>query len=225
MRFIVACIGALLVTALVFLFMQSLIAARQSGDAPALVYEPVDVYQSPPEPDTEPPEPEQQEHEPEPAMEAISLSAPVAQLDVKLEMPALDIDMGDIDVAAVGDQWSAPLGPGGTGQLEAQGKGAQGFVEVVPFTTRKPNVPELAWTNKISGWVLVAFNVMPNGETRNIRVLDANPRGVFEEKVVAAVKDWKYEIRFTGEVQGDVVMTQKVEIKWQDFTMNLPNVD
>ena len=98
-------------------------------------------------------------------------------------------------------------------------------MEVVPIGTRKPNVPELAWKNKINGWVLVAFNVTPDGRTRNVRVLDANPRGVFEEKVIAAIEDWLYSVRFSGERKGEVVLTQKVEVEWKDFHLNMPNVD
>jgi len=95
----------------------------------------------------------------------------------------------------------------------------------VPFNTRRPNVPEVAWQNKINGWVLVAFSVTPDGKTRNIRVLDARPRGVFEEKVVAAVNDWNYRVSFSGKVTQDIVLTQKVEVQWQNFPQNLPNVD
>ena len=29
---------------------------------------------------------------------------------------------------------------------------------------------------------------------------DANPRGVFEDKVVAAVSDWRYSVKFHGDL-------------------------
>ncbi len=96
---------------------------------------------------------------------------------------------------------------------------------MVPYNTRKPNVPDVAWQNKISGWVLVAFSVTPSGSTRNVRVLDARPRGVFEEKVIAAVEDWQYSINFSGRNTADVVLTQRVDVRWQDYPKNLPNVD
>lgn len=102
---------------------------------------------------------------------------------------------------------------------------ARGFVEVVPYNTRKPNVPEVAWQNKISGWVLVAFTITPDGRTRDVRVLDARPRGVFEEKVIAAVEDWQYSVSFRGRERSNLVLTQRVEVRWQDYPRNLPNVD
>ena len=101
----------------------------------------------------------------------------------------------------------------------------RGFVEVVPFNTRRPNVPDAAWQNKVDGWVLVAFSVTPEGRTKDIRVLDAKPRGVFEEKVIAAVEDWTYRVSFYGQVSGQLVLTQKVEVQWKDYPQNMPNVD
>jgi TonB family protein len=158
-------------------------------------------------------------------MEPLQLSPLAPQPSVKLQIPALDLASGDLAIAAVGKPFSAPLGTGSPVIPGALGTDAQGFIEVVPYSTRKPNVPELAWTNKISGWVLVAFNVSPTGHTRNVRILDARPRGVFEETVISAVSDWRYTIRSAGPIGGEIVMTQKVDVDWQDFPLNIPNVD
>ena len=86
-------------------------------------------------------------------------------------------------------------------------------------------MPEVAWQNRIDGWVLVAFTVTPEGRTRDIRVLDARPRGVFEESVVAAVEDWQYRLEFSSRSSYSVTLTQKVEVEWKNYPQNLPNVD
>ena len=125
----------------------------------------------------------------------------------------------------MGDRWSAPLGTGTVSASGAGGEGAQGFIEVVPYDTRRPNVPEVAWQNKISGWVMVAFRVTPDGRTHDVRVLDGNPRGVFEDQVVSAVEDWKYKVNFHDGASGSVVLTQKVDVAWQNYPQNMPNVD
>ena len=65
----------------------------------------------------------------------------------------------------------------------------------------------------------------PGGDTRDVRVLDAKPRGVFEEKVIAAVEDWQYSVKFAGKSSANVVLTQRVDVRWQDFPNNIPNVD
>ena len=155
---------------------------------------------------------------------AMSVATPAPVASPALDFPDFELGPGDIDIAASGSRWRAPSVSGDV-EVAIGGVDAQGFVEVVPFDTRRPNVPEVAWKNKIDGWVLVAFSVTPKGKTRDVRVLDASPRGVFEEKVIAAVEDWMYRISFSGNVQGDVVLTQKVEVQWKNFPQNLPNVD
>jgi protein TonB len=233
MRLLPALFGALLVTLVIFLFMHSLIQRGKQEGVPVIVYNDVQIV--PPRQEEPPPQDEAPQEAPEsvdePAMEPLAVAAVTAPAPVpaeSLEIPALELAAGDINIAAAGERWTAPMGGGagsGVGEVVVGGRDAQGYIEVVPFDTRRPNVPEVAWQNKIDGWVLVAFSVTLDGRTRDVRVLDASPRGVFEEKVLAAVADWKYEVSFSGELKGDVILTQKVEVHWQNYPQNLPNVD
>lgn len=218
-------LGALAITLAIFLFMQSLIAAGKREQITLTVYKNVQVLRPAPEkekPDKADDAPQQVSEEP--LMDALSVAPPTPQTSPKLEIPALDLAVGDISIAAVGDSFNAPLGTDVV-SVVGGGQDASGFIEVVPFNTRRPNVPEVAWQNKIDGWVLVAFSVTPAGNTRDVRVLDARPRGVFEEKVIAAVKDWNYTVKFAGAYNANVVLTQKVPVSWRDYVRNLPNVD
>jgi periplasmic protein TonB len=231
MRLLPALIGALLITLAVFLFMHSLIQRGKDEGVPLAVYTDVQILHT--EPEEEPPEEQEPEAEPEPMEEPVmgplsveAVTPPAAPVPADtLEIPALDLGVGDINIATAGKRWSAPLPGGGGAEVVVGGTDAQGYIEVVPFDTRRPNVPEVAWQNKIDGWVLVAFSVTPEGRTRDVRVLDASPRGVYEEKVIAAVEDWTYRITFSGKTSGDVVLTQKVEVSWRNYPQNLPNVD
>ena len=231
MRFVPAFLGALLITVAVFLFMQSLIQGGRDKEADLVVYTDVQVFR--PEPETEEPEaledaPETPREEPTmdsmDVMQLTQVSEPSPQPTTDLDMPALDLGVGDINVQAVGQSWRAPMGATGL-DVGGGGADAQGYVEVVPFDTRKPNVPEAAWHNRINGWVLVAFAVTPQGRTRDVRVLDARPRGVFEDKVVAAVEDWQYSVSKASELKGTIILTQRVEVRWEDYPMNIPYVD
>ena len=229
MRLFPALVGAVLITLVVFLFMHSLIQRGNDEGAPVMVYNDVQIVQQ--EPEEPPPQEQELEAEPdvmdEPTMDPLTVKTvtPAAPVPADtLEIPALDLGVGDINIAAAGKRWSAPLGGGGA-EVVVGGTDAQGYIEVVPFDTRRPNVPEVAWQNKIDGWVLVAFSVTAEGRTRDVRVLDASPRGVFEEKVIAAVEDWTYRISFSGKPSGDVIVTQKVEVHWKNYPQNLPNVD
>ena len=226
MRFFPALVGALLITVGVFLFMQSLIAPGKQERVQLVVHTDVEILR----PQEEEPEPEEDAPVEPPAepvmdvMDVMSVSAPTPEPATELQIPLLDLAVGDINIQAVGDSWSAPLGSAGV-NIPGGGSDAQGFVEVTPYNTRQPNVPDVAWQNKVDGWVLVAFSVTPEGDTRDVRVLDANPRGVFEEKVIAAVEDWQYRLSFSGKARPTVILTQKVEIRWQNYPHNLPNVD
>ena len=228
MRFFFAFCGGLLITVAVFLFMQSLIKSRQQQDVLLPVYSQVNILQR--EPEEEEPEPEELEPEEpveEPLMESLEIAAPTPEPALDLEISALDLALGDIAIQSVGDRWKGPVGSGvGAVNLAGgDGEGAQGFIEVIPFDTRRPNVPEAAYRNRISGWVLVAFRVAADGTTHDVQVLDAHPRGVFEEKVVAAVSDWKYRVALYGGATGGVMLTQKVDVSWENYTQNMPNVD
>ena len=228
MRYFPALLGALLITVAVFMFMQSLIQRGKEEGVQLAVYTDVQIlHQKPEEQEPEPEDDATQEPAEEPTLEPLDVMAvtpPTPEPATDLEIPALDLGVGDIDIRAAGKSWSAPLGAG-TVKVSGGGADAQGFIEVIPYNTRRPNVPEVAWQNKINGWVLVAFSVTPQGDTRNVRVLDANPRGVFEEKVIAAVEDWNYRVSFSSEARSDVILTQKIEVLWENFPQNLPNVD
>ncbi len=228
MRFLISLVGGLLITAAVFLFMQSLIKSRQQQDVVLPVHSMVEILrEEPPQEEPEPEEVEPEEPLEEPVMDSLEIAQPTPAPAVDLEIPAFDLAMGDIKIQSAGDRWNGPIGAG-TGVVNLAGGGgedAQGFIEVIPYDTRRPNVPDVAYQNKISGWVLVAFRVTADGSTRDVRVLDANPRGVYEEKVVAAVSDWKYRVNFYGGATGSVVLTQKVDVAWEDYPQNMPNVD
>lgn len=229
MRFFPALLGALLITVLVFLFMQRLIQSNRDEVVQLPVHTDVEILTPEPEkidPEEEPDRPD--EPPPEPSMEPTAVkdvTPPTPRATTPTDFPDLDLGIGDINVQAPGKGWSAPLTEEAITQ-DFGGTDGRGYIEVVPFNTRRPNVPEVAWENKISGWVLVAFNVTPDGRTRNVRVLDARPRGVFEERVVSAVQDWTYRVSFSGKAAGrSIVLTQKVEVRWEDYPSNMPNVD
>ncbi|MEM8564086.1 MAG: TonB family protein [Pseudomonadota bacterium] len=228
-RYGVAILGALVITVAVFLFMQNLIKSRQQQSLLLPVYSQVEILRDMPEEEQEPEPEEVEPEEPleEPLMDALEIAPPTPEPVLEIEVAALDLALGDIKIQSVGDRWRGPIARrvGAVSLSGGDGEDAQGFIEVIPFDTRRPNVPDVAYENRISGWVLVAFQVSADGTTRDVQVLDANPRGVFEEKVVAAVSDWRYRVNFYGGATGAVVLTQKVEVNWENYPQNLPNVD
>ncbi len=56
-----------------------------------------------------------------------------------------------------------------------------------------PKYPEEAIKKKISGWVKFEFNLDEHGIPFNIEIIDAEPKSVFEENAMTAIKTWKFK--------------------------------
>jgi protein TonB len=245
LRYPVAIATSVVATVAIFIFMHRLISGGPLQIDTDNLMVSVDIYQPPPEQtpeqEDEPP-PQEISDQPvtEPTMAPLSVSAPTPTPQLKAGGPpipsfapsfddiALESGSGSIFGSGFGDgggasKWSGP--GGGDDQLakkiaEADKKGAEGYREIVPFGTRQPNIPEYAWQNKINGWVLVTYTVNTSGKVENVRVLDSQPPGVFDEKVMAAVSDWIYD---PADIKGrkvKVQLTQRIELFWKDYPNN-----
>ena len=150
------------------------------------------------------------------------VSAPIAAQPALSEVAVAEPLVHDFapDIAAPKSTWSVPV----SGDGFNEGEKGKGFIEVVPLATRRPNIPEQAWQHKIDGWVRVAFRLTKEGRTADVRVLDANPGGIFEENVIRAVEDWLYDMRELDH-KGDLILTQKIELFWRDYPDNSPYLD
>lgn len=72
-----------------------------------------------------------------------------------------------------------------------------------------PEFPRSGLNRSTDGWVLLNFEILPNGQTDNISVLDAYPDGVFDSSAIKALKKWSYPTRkdASESIQSRVVMT------------------
>lgn len=64
--------------------------------------------------------------------------------------------------------------------------------DVVPLVRIEPEYPMMAAQQRIEGWVLLRFNITPVGTVKDARVIDSNPKAIFDETSVKAVMRWKY---------------------------------
>ncbi|MCG8533934.1 MAG: TonB family protein [Pseudomonadales bacterium] len=205
-----------------FLFMIGLVANKQDSIEVDQTLTFVDLIEPPPEPEKEepPPEPEPEPAQEEPQLTPEPVATPLVIDAPALDLPAADLAPGDLEIAAPAATWSSSINSENL-NLGDQGSG---YVEIIPLGTRKPNIPEIAWKNKIDGWVLVAFTLTPEGRTKNVRILDSYPRGIFEEKTIKAVEDWLYDMRDVR-VKGEIILTQRIELKWKDYPNNNLRLD
>lgn len=180
------------------------------------------------EPDEKPPDPLQQlqdEPPPPPAAPAtLRTDLPVVKL------PVLDVSnlAGPIQIAASSSIGSSGLSLGSSGvfggfALGSGGGGGGGFgkgegfkgKDLIPLSTARPQIPEWAYKQGIEGWVEVVYTVMPNGRVQDVKIVDAQPRGVFEAAAVESISNWIYQEHSKART-----VKQRVEFKLSDFQYN-----
>lgn len=68
-----------------------------------------------------------------------------------------------------------------------------GTSSIVPIFRVAPDYPHRAQSRGIEGFVDLLFDVTATGRTDNIRVIEAQPPGIFEKAASGALKKWKYK--------------------------------
>ena len=66
---------------------------------------------------------------------------------------------------------------------------------LIPLVRVAPRYPRRALRDGLSGKVVLEVVVNPDGTVREARVIEANPRGVFESAAVSAVLKWKFKAK------------------------------
>ncbi len=65
--------------------------------------------------------------------------------------------------------------------------------EARPVYGRAPEFPVDARLDGIEGWVKFTYTIGKDGTVRNVRIVEAEPRNVFENAVRRAVRSWRFE--------------------------------
>ncbi|HWU69493.1 MAG TPA: energy transducer TonB [Stenotrophobium sp.] len=205
-RWLVSLTLALIVVLCLFWFLQHVIRPAQTGGVAPAPIEGVQVVQAKPD---EQPQAEEQLFKaaaaPPPAappalpqmnMPAVNMPAPaMAAVDAgPINLP-VKLGTGSMSLGSSGS-FGGFAGGGGSGNGAGSGGygGGQGFVgkPLIPLSTARPQMPEWACKKKIKGWVEAVFTVMPNGRVRNVKIIDAEPRGVYEAAAVESISNWIY---------------------------------
>lgn len=64
--------------------------------------------------------------------------------------------------------------------------------DTMPLVRINPDYPPRAASRGIEGWVLVEFAITAAGTVRDAKVIDASPRGYFEDAALKAIARWRY---------------------------------
>jgi protein TonB len=91
--------------------------------------------------------------------------------------------------------------------------------EALPVVQVSPRYPIDAAQSGKEGYVVVGFDITADGTVSNVRVLEANPKRVFDKAALSAVQNWKYKPKFDAgkavpqlnqQVQLDFKLDQKI---------------
>lgn len=153
-----------------------------------------------------------------PDMPSISLTMDVA-MPVNLEAAEsteLSIAPPKVKVSgsAAGVEGFAGFASGGGGSGVGRGQRVNGK-KLVPLSTARPQIPRDAYEAGVEGWVEAVFFIGTNGRVSNIRIVDADPKGVFEAAMIESIRNWIYPVSDSvREVQ------QRFEFKLEDYQYN-----
>lgn len=76
-----------------------------------------------------------------------------------------------------------------------------------PLVRIEPRYPPAAARDGVNGWVRLRFNIAADGRVTDVKVLAAEPRRVFEQEAMRALRNWKYQPRLEngrGVAQSDL---------------------
>jgi protein TonB len=189
-------IGATVAVLLLFAIVQWWIWAPGQPNAQENVAIVELVSEAPSEDEADMPEPELEPPPPPPSMPTAqntlaNLPAPAAPSVA----PVLSNIQVPVKIAGGGSLTGMGLAgfARGAGAGEGFGRG-QGFKgkELIPLSTARPQMPEWACKQGIKGWVEAVFTVMPNGRVQDVKIVDAQPRGVYEIAAIESISNWIY---------------------------------
>ncbi len=93
-------------------------------------------------------------------------------------------------------------------------KGTMSNQQAMPLYRVDPRYPSRALQRKIEGYVVLRFTIDAAGRPKDIEVVEAEPRRMFEREAISAVKRWKYQPKVENGVSIEQFgQTAKVEFK------------
>jgi periplasmic protein TonB len=72
---------------------------------------------------------------------------------------------------------------------------SRGDQDVMPLVRINPEYPRRQLVQGIEGWVQVEFAITPAGSVSGVKVVDSEPKGLFDDAATDAVLRWKYNPR------------------------------
>ena len=85
--------------------------------------------------------------------------------------------------------------------------------EIAALLKVEPDYPRQAARQGTEGWVKLEFTVLEDGSVANIKVLAADPKRIFDNSAIRAIKRWKFKPRLVNGIATKQQAVQVIEFK------------
>ncbi len=141
--------------------------------------------------------------QPEPPSSPEPMNLAQAQTQVKPVSPVTPTSALGLNTALDGIAISAP-----------NLKGTMGNQRALPLYRVEPRYPSKALKRRVEGYVIMQFTIDAAGRPKDIQVIEAKPKRMFEKEAVRALKKWKYQPKVEEGVSVEQFgQTARVEFK------------
>jgi protein TonB len=82
--------------------------------------------------------------------------------------------------------------------------------DVIPLVRIAPDYPPRALSRGLEGWVQVQFTITPTGTVKDPIVVNAEPKGIFDDAALKSIARWRYNPRVEGGVAVERVGVQTI---------------
>ncbi|MCO4745732.1 MAG: energy transducer TonB [Proteobacteria bacterium] len=155
-------------------------AAEMANDRTGGPVSSFEVAKRPKPPPTKKPRPKRSKPRPKRASAAPIPSLGVAMSGVDFGLPGMDGALGEMSQALLGDVRDVVM--------------TEDSVDSVPslMTRTRASYPSRARAKGVEGFVTLSMVVGPDGHVSDVRVLEAQPAGVFDDAALTTVKAWQF---------------------------------
>ena len=122
------------------------------------------------------------------------------------EMPKLAFSTGGVDNTV------ANFNPvvDARGAMTRMSMSAGSDRDVIPLVRIAPDYPPRALARGIEGWVQVQFTITATGTVKDPKVVNADPKGIFDDAALKSIARWRYNPRVEGGVAVERVGVQTI---------------
>jgi periplasmic protein TonB len=130
---------------------------------------------------------------PEAPMQTLPTLSTPSSRSSNIVSPDIALPSVDLDIAVAGMPIETPNIPVNNPGLSDPPSLAEHDQQAIPLSRVQPQYPVKALRRNIEGYVVLSFTIDANGRPKDINVVDAKPKHIFEREARRALRRWKYQ--------------------------------